>query len=121
MGRNIEKETRWYSTHRISGNLSKKQSIDATITVIFEIDGHKSILNEFFSGNIIGEILHLQGQSINYIEKGNPHNYVLDNFYLDINKNGDILKGKFKSRSGSGNALFKKIEKISPEDYHELL
>jgi hypothetical protein len=94
------------------GRLSIEQlgpRLTAKLRVTFEKQGLQSIVIESLRGVITPCHVVLQGEAIEYEERGASTSYLLDHFELKLDSGKDLLSGDFYSKKGRGWARFSRI------------
>ncbi|MCD4691185.1 toll/interleukin-1 receptor domain-containing protein [bacterium] len=94
------------------GNLSISQTgrkLTALMTVTFEKRGQRSILKERLRGLVTSRGIVLQGESVEYEERGLSTSYLLDHFELELDSSERAMSGDFYSKRGRGRASFRRV------------
>jgi hypothetical protein len=85
------------------------QALTAQMKVTFRKQGRISVLREILRGLVTQRCVILQGESVEYEERGFSSSYLLDHFELKLDSDGSTLFGEFYSKKGRGKASFRRI------------
>ena len=83
--------------------------LSAELRVTFEKRGQKSVVKESLRAVVTPRSVVLQGESVEYEERGASTSYLLDHFELQPDSRNDLLCGDFYSKRGRGCARFWRI------------
>ncbi len=104
------RRTTGHILHR--GRLLMKQSgarLSAEMKVTFEKRAVQTVLTERLHGLVTNRCVVLQGETVEYNQRGVSTSYLFDHFELQPDAGGLVLAGEFYSKKGRGGASFRRI------------
>ena len=85
------------------------RDLTATVTVQFERENQRTIIEETMTGRATGRQLNLTAVTYTYVERGSSISYSLDNFDLEISEDKERMAGEAKLRHGTRPVVFKRV------------
>jgi hypothetical protein len=81
----------------------------STMTVDYDREGQRTIVQETLSAIASGSQLSLTGVNYTYVEQGSTQSYSLDNFDLQLSDDGKVMRGKAQLRHGEKDVVFQRL------------